>query len=155
MVNERDLRELAESLLESGDHFLVDVTLSAGRSGQKVQVLLDGDEGVSIDDCARLSRALGAQIEESDLFDGAYTLEVSTPGIDFPLNSQRLYRKNIGRTLKVTLLEGKDVKGILREVREDTIILTRQTGKGKKAKEEEVEIPLSEVNKSIVQISFK
>lgn len=155
MVNEQEIRELAENLLESGEHFLVEVSVSGGRSGQKVQVFLDGDNGVSIDDCARLSRALAERIEELDLFEAAYTLEVSTPGTDYPLNSQRQYRKNIGRSLRVSLVEGKDVKGVLKGVSEDGIVLVTRSGKGKKAKEEEVEIPLATINKSIVQISFK
>ncbi len=155
MADQQKIREIAESLLESDAHFLVDVKVSAGRSGQKVLVLLDGDEGVSIDDCAALSRALGEQIEELDLFDGAYTLEVSTPGISHPLETVRQYRKNIGRTLRVNLTEGKDVKGVLKEADEDRIVLMAKVGKGKKANEEEVEIPLSQINKSIVQVSFK
>jgi ribosome maturation factor RimP len=155
MVNEQQIREMAEALLQSEAHFIVEVSVSAARSGRKVRVLLDGDEGASIDDCARLSRQLAAKFEEEEVFDDAYTLEVSTPGIDFPLETVRQYRKNLGRDLKVSLKEGKDVKGNLVEAAEEEITLEVKVGKGKNATMEKVVIPLSQVNKSIVQISFK
>ena len=155
MAIEGKIREIAESLLESDAHFLVDVKVGSGGSGQKVRVLLDGDEGVSIDDCAGLSRALAEELEEQEIFSNAYTLEVSTPGVDFPLATLRQYRKNLGRSLRVNLVEGKDIKGTLVDVDEEKIVLEKRIGKGKKAKEERVEIPLSDINKSIVQISFK
>lgn len=149
------IREMAEAMLASESHFIVDVRVTAGRSGGKVVVYLDGDEGVSIDECAELSRSLGEKLEEEDVFDNAYTLEVSTPGIDHPLESERQYRKNIGRELRILLNEGKELKGKLLGVDSSRIVLEKRVGKGKKASYEEVEIPLSEINKSIVQISFK
>ncbi len=86
----------------------------------------------------------------------AYTIEVSSPGLDYPLSSKRQYLKNIGRDLKVTTSADKEVVGKLLEVDDAGIkMLVRKKEKGKKAPEEEVSIPFEEVKKSIVQVSFK
>lgn len=157
MAEEKKIRELAESLLTDKTHFLVAVEISTtGGRGRKVRILMDGDEGISIDDCVALSRALGEQIEEKGLMDDdAYTLEVSSPGLDHPLESVRQYRKNIGRGLKVIRIDGKEVRGTLSVVRGNSIVLESKKGKGKKAEMVKEEIPLAEIKKSLVQISFK
>ncbi len=83
-------------------------------------------------------------------------IDVSSPGIDFPLSSKRQYQKNIGRELKVTLTTGTDVYGKLLEVDSEKVkLLVKKKEKGKKATEEEVFFPFEEIKKSIVQVSFK
>lgn len=155
MSLEKDIRDLAEGLLEDDTHFLVDVDLSLSGSKSKIKILLDGDKGVTIDACAKLSRALGNQLEEDDTMPGAYTLEVSSPGIDHPLSSPRQFRKNIGRQLKVSMAEGKDKKGTLTVVDETSITMEVTTGKGKDKTQESLLIPYKDIEKAIVQISFK
>ncbi|MDX1628034.1 MAG: ribosome maturation factor RimP [Fulvivirga sp.] len=149
------VHKIAQDQLADDSHFIVDVTVSKSKGPKKVAVLLDGDQGVTIDDCANLSRSVSAQLEAEDLIDGAYTLEVSSPGVDFPLQSERQYKKNVGRQLKVTLEEGKPVKGRLESYNDTHITLTQEKGKGKKKETKTVEIPLENIKKTIVQISFK
>lgn len=145
--------ELAQGYLEDEKHFIVDVVISEGKGPKKVLVLLDGDEGVNIDDCANLSRSIGHEIEEKNLIEDAYRLEVSSPGLDHPLASDRQYKKNIGRTVKVTLNDGKSIKGELLAFDKENLTLGIEKGK-KKEKTEEV-IPMSTIKKTIIQISFK
>ncbi len=155
MSLEQTITKLADSLVADESHFIVDVSVKRTGQGHKVKVLLDGDNGVTIDECATLSRDLGNRIEEDDLISSAYTLEVSSPGVDYPLGSERQYRKNIGRTLKIRRTDGKELKGILDQVDAEKITVAVTKGKGKK-KEETIEIiPLGEIEKAIVQISFK
>jgi len=91
-----------------------------------------------------------------EIMPDAYTIEVSSPGLDYPLSSKRQYLKNIGRELKVNLSTDKEVVGKLLEVDDAGIkMLVRKKEKGKKATEEELTIPFEEVKKSIVQVSFK
>lgn len=149
------ITKIAEGHLSDENHFLVDVVISTGKGFKKVLVLLDGDQGVTIDDCADLSRAIGNELEEKDLIEEAFRLEVSSPGIDYPLQSVRQYRKNIDRNIKVIPNEGKEIKGILKSADETKIVVDQEVKKGKKTEYKEVEIPMSEINKTIVQISFK
>ena len=155
MALEDKIRDLAEGLLKDDEHFLVEVSAKPSGRGTKVKILLDGDNGVTIDDCAELSRALGDEIEGAGLIDQAYTLEVSSPGVDYPLAMPRHYRKNIGRTLRIQRTDGKELKGTLEAVREHDITLSVTTGKGKNKEEVKEMIPYGEIEKAIVQISFK
>ncbi|TRX62776.1 ribosome maturation factor RimP [Fulvivirga sp. M361] len=146
---------IAEKNLEDESHFLVDIIMSSRQGSGKVLILIDGDKGVNIDDCARLSRKLGHIIEEEEIISDKYILEVSSPGVEHPLTSERQYQKNIGRAVKVSLAEGKDVKGSLVEVQNDCIVLDQEIKKGKKKAYERVELSFSDISKTIVQISFK
>lgn len=152
---EDKIKEIANKHLAEESHFVVDVNISTRKGPSKVLVLLDGDEGVNIDDCADLSRAISAELEENETMESAYTLEVSSPGVDYPLTLGRQFQKNIGRQVKVTQEDGKDIKGELKAYSDKSVTLEKEKGKGKKKEIEEIEIPLQDIKKTIVQISFK
>lgn len=149
-----EIKKLAESFLKDESHFVVDVITSFRSSPKKLLVILDGDKGINIDDCAEVSRELSAALDSSNLIEGAFLLEVSTPGLDQPLKTKRQYVKNVGRNVKVKLKD-KTVEGKLTAVRENGIEVVQQTGSGKKKEEQLVEIPLEEIDKTFVLVSFK
>ncbi|MBV6643870.1 MAG: ribosome maturation factor RimP [Cyclobacteriaceae bacterium] len=152
MSVEDKVKDLVTSILEEYPNlFLVEMSIVGNSGHQRVRVLIDGDPNFSIDQCAAVSRRLGFQIEEDDLFDSKYTLEVSSPGVDQPLKLSRQYLKNKGRELKVELLSGEILKGQLTEMKDNAIHLVL------KNKKEEVKktILLSDIKKSNVLISFK
>lgn len=155
MELKEQIAQIAQDHITDNSQFLVDVVISSNKGPKKVLVLLDGDNGVTIEDCADLSRAISHELEERNLIEDAFKLEVSSPGVDYPLQSLRQYNKNTGRTVKITLKEGKDIKGVLKSSDENRILLDQEVKKGKKVEYKEVEIPMSEINKTIVQISFK
>ena len=139
----------------SPDKFVVDVLISGKKIPKRVLIILDGDEGVTIDDCANVSRRLSKELEDRSFFgDENYVLEVSTPGLEHPLKLKRQFHKNIGRNLRVTLRETQE-EGKLMEVEEDGIMLVQETGSGKKREIKEVLIPFSEIEKAFVLASFK
>lgn len=149
-----DIRKLATENL-SPDKFVVDVLISGKKLPRRVMVIIDGDQGVTIDDCAELSRILSKEFDERGYFgEDNYLLEVSTPGLDHPLKFKRQYVKNTGRSLKVVAREGT-LEGKLKEVTDDKIILVQETGTGKKKEIKEIEIPFSEIDKTFVLVSFK
>jgi len=99
---------------------------------------------------------VSGEIEALELIDSAYRIEVSSPGVDFPLSSERQYRKNFGRELKVFLQDGKELKGKLIAVSESGIVLeAKMKEKGKKAVLQEVNVAFEDIKKSVVQVSFK
>ena len=149
-----EIKKLAESFLKDESHFIVDVICSFRNNPKKLLVILDGDKGINIDDCAELSRELSAALDTSNLIDGAFVLEVSTPGLDQPLKTKRQYEKNVGRNVKVKLKD-KTVEGKLSAIRENKIEILQLTGTGKKKEEVAVEIPLEEIDKTFVLVSFK
>ena len=107
-----NLRSKVESLLtEALDQhpalFLIELKVGADNS---IRVILDGDQGVSLKDCMTISRAIEHQLDrEAEDF----SLEVASVGVGTPLQSQRQYIKNIGRKLKVELVERPSVEGTL------------------------------------------
>ena len=122
----------------------------------RLVILIDADQGVTIEACAKVSRAVAGELEANEMFGDAYVLEVSSPGLDYPLTSHRQYQKNISRELKVMLGSGAEVSGKLLEADTDKLkLLVKKKEKGKKATEEEVTYSLAEIKKSIVQVSFK
>ncbi len=160
MAIKEQVENFLEPYLEDGKYFVVDLRVQASRSGQKVMILLDSDEGVTIQECADISRALGEDLEAADAGDNPYTLEVSSPGLDQPLKLLRHYQKNVGRTVKVVLTTGETLTGTLLEAKEDSIVLQLPTPKKKsKVPVDEAslkpEVSLEAIAKAVVQVSFK
>lgn len=155
---EEHLGSLVNQLIEDDQYFLVDIKISNPASGRnKILVLIDGDEGIDIDFCAYVSRKLGAAIEENEWVDHAYTLEVSSPGLEHPIKLKRQYVKNIGRNVKVVDKENVEWRGELLEVNDDHIKIQaeiKEKGK-KKVVLEEKAIPFSNIEKTQVLVSFK
>ena len=149
-----EIRKLAELSL-SPDKFVVEVLISGKKIPKRVLIIIDGDQGVTIDDCADLSRALSKEFNDRAYFgDENYLLEVSTPGLEHPLKLRRQYFKNAGRTVKV-VAKSSTVEGKLKEVADDKIVLVQETGTGKKKELKDIEIPFSEIDKTFVMVSSK
>lgn len=138
------------------DQFLVEVKLSAGNT--KIFVFVDTEEGILIDECGRLSRLIGDYIEEQELIEHAYTLEVSSPGLDQPLLRIEQYRKNLGRDLRLLLSESPEVSGRLDQVLEGAIEFTpyntRTKKKSKEYEKESITIELNNILKAYIIVSF-
>jgi ribosome maturation factor RimP len=150
------IAELAEGSLLSGDQFLVDVIVSS-RNFSKITVIIDGDHGITIDDCGKVSRTLSEKLDELNLDTGTggYVLEVTTPGLDHPLKLHRQFQKNIGRNVKVHRKDNSTVQGKLTAATADTVVLKEEIKEGKTIIEKEWLIPFDDVEKAFVMVSFK
>jgi ribosome maturation factor RimP len=153
---QQQIEHLVNEQLTGSDCFLVDVRIAGTKTSQKkVVVWLDGDKGVSIDTCAEVSRRLGNKIEEQELIDTAYTLEVSSPGIDQPLRLPRQYPQHLGRKVRVVLSDGSTHLGTLTQVTEKSILIAEAAkGKKKAAAASAIEIPIDTIEKTFVLVSF-
>lgn len=135
-IKERTIQIIEEYLPE--DHFIVEVKFGKGVK-PKLSIILDGDEGVSIETCALISRKVGYFLEQDNVIEDEYNLEVGSPGLDAPLTNIRQYYKNLGRDVKITTEEGKSKIGLLDDVVDDdaSILFLEQLkapDKGRKAK---------------------
>jgi ribosome maturation factor RimP len=146
--------------LEDG-YFLVEVLIQKRKERPKVLVLLDGDRGIGIDQCAAASRKLGQWLEETNLLPDAYLLEVSSPGVDHPLKVKRQYAANLGRQLKVETTDGRTVLGRLEAVADEFISLA-PVEKKKKPKPGQapaepllLQVAFTDLTSAVVQVSFK
>jgi len=155
MIDANQIKTIAESFLAEGSGFLVDVRVSEGNS---ISILLDDDEGTSIEKCMALSRHLESSLDR-DVED--FSLDVSSPGLDQPLRLHRQYLKNIGRLVQVKVTDAGKVEGKMIKASEEEITLVvreKRRIEGRKAKawiEEEQTFPLNGLDWTKVQVSFK
>lgn len=154
MQAEKRVTELVEEKIsDRPELFLVEVKMLPNN---KLIIHVDGDEGISIQDCAAISRHVGFHLEEENTIDKAYNLEVSSPGVGEPLKLKRQYVKNIGRELSVKLNGGEIKEGKLLSVEDNGITIEAKVKeKGKKATLEETSIDFSSITETKVLISFK
>jgi len=136
------------------DLFLVDFIEKGTSRAGKIVILLDGDSGVTIDQCASVSRRLSRFMDENVELENPLTLEVSSAGLEHPLLMLRQYQKNIGKNVKSTLVSGVEIEGELLATAENEIVIKVVTDKRKKLTEE-IRVNLVDINKTIVLISFK
>lgn len=157
-VKQRTIEIIEEYLPE--DHFIVDVDFGKGGSSQKLSIVLDGDEGVSIDVCALISRKVGYFLEQEEAIENAYNLEVSSPGVDAPFSNLRQYYKNLGRDVKIVFKDGSIKFGVLEDVIDENTIefleLLKAGEKGRKPKfaEEIIKIEIQNILKINVILTF-
>ncbi len=145
---------LEEGLAEHPELFLIDFSISAD---YKISVVIDGDNGVVVQDCIEVSRSIEHNLdrEEQD-----FSLEVASAGATAPLKFPRQYRKNLGRTLEVTTNDDNVTEAKLIDANEDFITLEWKTrepkkiGKGKETVVKNAEIPYISIKKAVVVISF-
>jgi ribosome maturation factor RimP len=154
MQVEKRVRELIEEkIADRPELFLVDVKMLPNN---KLIIHVDGDQGISIQDCAAISRHVGFHLEEENTIEKAYNLEVSSPGVGEPLQLNRQYQKNIGRDLGIKLTDGEKKEGKLLSVTENAIVIEEQIKeKGKKAQLLETQIEFNNIVETKVLISFK
>lgn len=128
------IEQWASETLTDTSYFLVEVLQS--KKGGLISVLIDGDEGVNIDECVRVNRYISKRIDEEVPDDfGAFVVEVSSPGVDRPLKFQRQYPQHIGRKIQFTLADGQEKTGVLIAVSQEQITIeeeVKEKGKGKK-----------------------
>jgi ribosome maturation factor RimP len=154
MIAKERVEEIVRGKLK-GNMFLVDVTVSPSNS---IHVELDDMEGLTIDQCVEVSRHIESSLnrDEED-----YSLEVSSPGIDHYFKVNQQFRRNLGRSVQVTTLQGEDWKGKLLEAGENGITMevevTEKTENGKKKQKflKYMQLDYPEIKKAKVIISFK
>jgi len=156
MGNSTELEKIEEFVKKwmekSPDLFLIEVKIAPGN---KVTVLLDGDKGITIDNCTAINKALYKFIEETALFGNSnFSLEVSSFGVDRPLQLMRQYKKNVGRTLEIVLKDGSRLEGKLTEVSDEEITIEEKSGKGNKATTKTTTISLNQIKHATVLITF-
>jgi ribosome maturation factor RimP len=156
MVNEtiKAIEGLVQTILTAEPaYFLVDVRITPTNN---VKVFIDGDQGISIEKCVQVNRALYKKLEETALFpNGDFSLEVSSPGLDEPLKLHRQYRKNIGRQVELVLHNGSKIEGCLLEVSEDGIIIEQTKGRNKKKEVINHTFLFDNIKSTKIQVVFK
>ena len=153
MLKEKVTTLLETALKENESLFLLDFSIG---TDNKIKITLDGDQGVTLQDCINVSRAIEHNLdrEEED-----FSLEVASAGAASPIKIPRQFKKNIGRKLEVKTLE-EELEGKLTEATEDSITLEwkqrepKPVGKGKITVQKKREIALSDIKEAKVVLKF-
>ncbi|WP_298532686.1 ribosome assembly cofactor RimP [uncultured Algibacter sp.] len=144
---------LETALTERSDLFLIDFSINPENH---IKVIIDGDNGVLVEDCMFISRAIEHNLdrEEED-----FSLEVMSAGAAAPMVHKRQYQKNLKRTLKVRT-SSEEIEGTLTEATDDNIKLEwkvrepKPVGKGKVTVKKEANIPYENIVEAKVMIKF-
>ncbi|WP_030217811.1 ribosome maturation factor RimP [Streptomyces bikiniensis] len=147
------LRGLVEPLVRAKDLDLEEVEVSrAGRRGL-LRIVVDSDEGVELDACAELSRAISEKLDETDAMgEGEYVLEVSSPGADRPLTEHRHYVRATGRLVRLQLADEGELVARILAVDEDGLDLEVPGVKGRRPTARR--IGFADISKARVEIEF-
>ena len=150
-LKSRILKIATEKAAEQGVH-LVELTLT-GSGRVKILALIDSEDGVTIDQCTKFSRSVTQETDLITELDEGYVIEVSSPGVDRPLEFPFQYKKNVGRKIRVTLEGGEEVEGELTDATEQGITVKLPGLKKKEFINQAYEY--QEVKKAKIIVSFK
>ena len=153
-MRDRVLELVHEALEKNTSLFLIDLSIT---DDLKIKVVIDGDQGVTVNDCIEVSRAVEHNLDRDET---DFSLEVTSAGATEPLLNARQYPKNIGRKLKVKTKSGEVLEGTLSDAQLDTIKLSWKTrekkpvGKGKVTVQKEMVLNHEEIIEAKVMITF-
>lgn len=155
VIERKHIEDIAKEELKETKIFLVDVIVSRSNV---IQVFIDQNDGICLDDCARLHRGIWEQLdrEQED-----FELQVSSPGLGQPIRVFPQYLKALGQKLEIMLQDGDIVKGILLEARpietgKEAELVVRQIGtKRKPAPAEPIVMQINRIKTARIEIDFK
>lgn len=128
--------------------YLEDITITSAGRRSMIIVIVDGDNHLSLDQVTVATKAIGEIVENiQSLGESAFTLEVTSPGLDRPLTKPRHWRKNIDRLVKIVLLDGKEIKGRVKDATEISATVDDQVVKFSEIKRATLEIEFKQVGK--------
>ena len=145
---------LSKSLEENPRLFLIELNFT---NDNKIKIVLDGDDSVSLKDCIKVSRAIENNLDR-DVID--FGLEVSSVAANEPLIKRRQYLKNIGRKLSIKDVTDTKHEGVLKSVNESEILIEwkerqpKKIGKGKETVVKDKTLSFSEIAQSNVILKF-
>lgn len=106
------VRQLVEPALTDMGYELVELQLRNEQIGLVLRLIIYRDAGISLDDCTRVSRAIGPLLEVEDPIGKAYHLEVSSPGLDRPLTTSRDFERNMGQKVTIIFKVGEETRNV-------------------------------------------
>lgn len=152
-------KKIVEDLLQTAlderqDLFLIDFSMS---NDNAIKIVIDGDNGVLVEDCMFISRAIEHNIDRDE---HDFSLEVLSSGAATPLVMPRQYHKHVGRNLEIKTLDSQNLEGELIEVNDDGVVLSwkarepKPVGKGKVTVAKQANVAFDNIKEAKVKIKF-
>lgn len=124
------VREMTEVYLRDHGIELIDIVFRREGSGLVLRIVADTADGITVSECADLNNFLSEVLDREDVIQDHYTLEVSSPGLDRPIKTDRDFERSMGKTLEFTTFEAIDGRkthdGVLVGMGKDNVVIERQ-----------------------------
>lgn len=141
------LRQALEGDIENLGYELVDLEFIGGKDAKRLIFYIYSNEGITIDDCERVSGFLDERLDELDLIKNSYYLEVSSQDLSRPLKTDKDLLRNKDELLKIKLKNGDIILAKMEEIKENSIIFTKEDG-------EDIEIEKTDIKEIKIEIVF-
>jgi ribosome maturation factor RimP len=150
LPSQKQVIELLGGEFARAGYEIEDVVIDTAARLPRITVVADGDDPLDLDSIATLSRSASDLLDRMDT--PAYVLEVTSPGVDRPLTTEKHYRRARGRKVELTLSDGSQLTGRLGEIRDGSVRLVVR--EGVKANFSIRELPVDGITKAVVQVEF-
>ncbi|NBR93620.1 MAG: ribosome maturation factor RimP [Actinobacteria bacterium] len=143
------VRSAIEPIITANNLFLEALHISTAGKHRIIRILVDGEKRLSLDEVTAITKPISEKLDEvAELGERPFTLEVSSPGVDFPLTLPRHWRKNKGRLVAIKIKSGEKITGRIHESSDLTVTIEMKAGNFQ-------ELSLSEVAEANIEIEFK
>jgi ribosome maturation factor RimP len=130
--------------IEASGNYLEELTITSAGKVKILTVIVDSDSHLNLDQITAVTKEISEIIEGlAELGESAFTLEVTSPGIDRPLTKPRHWRKNFDRLVKINMTSGKDIEGRIGEVTDTTVLVGDQ------------KVSFEDIKRAVLEIEFK
>ena len=139
-----DISAAIRPIIEASGNYLEELTITSAGKVKILTVIVDSDSQLNLDQITAVTKEISEVIETlEELGDSAFTLEVTSPGIDRPLTKPRHWRKNFDRLVKITMTSGKDIQGRIGEATETNVLVGDQ------------KVSFEDIKRAVLEIEFK
>ena len=139
-----DISAAIRPIIEATGNYLEELTITSAGKVKILTVIVDSDSHLNLDQITAVTKEISEVIEAlQELGDSAFTLEVTSPGIDRPLTKPRHWRKNFDRLVKITMTSGQDIQGRIGEATETAVLVGDQ------------KVSFEDVKRAVLEIEFK
>ncbi|WP_296141993.1 ribosome maturation factor RimP [uncultured Anaerococcus sp.] len=142
-----NLKETFEDDIKNLGYELVDIEFKTTKDGKTLTFFIYNENGITIDDCEKVSTFLDEKLDELDLIKGQYYLEVSSQDLSRPLKTDRDLERNAGELLKVVMKNGESFVGYIDKINEKTYAFSLN-------EQEEIEVEKEDIKQIKIEIVF-
>ena len=150
LPSQKQVIELLDGEFARSGYEIEDVLIDTAARPPRITVIADGDNPLDLDSIAQLSRSASDLLDSVDT--PTYVLEVTSPGVDRPLTTEKHYRRARGRKVEITMSDGSQLTGRLGEIREGTVQLVVR--EGARPNFSIRDLPVDGIAKAVVQVEF-
>ncbi|KGA03759.1 hypothetical protein GM49_0570 [freshwater metagenome] len=139
-----DISAAIRPIIEASGNYLEELTITSAGKVKILTVIVDSDSHLNLDQITAVTKEISEVIEAlEEVGDSAFTLEVTSPGIDRPLTKPRHWRKNFDRLVKITMTSGQDIQGRIGEATETAVLVGDQ------------KVSFEDIKRAVLEIEFK